>query len=87
MDLKRLYVIAVCDKAKERCLFLPSKSQKFHHIFPDPAKAKGIEAEIMQQFREVRKMIKKFSQHFIAENVRSANTYTYPGVVILWFLL
>src|ERR1700755_1453276 len=48
------YVITVCDNAKERCPYYPSNAKKFHHNFPDPAKATGTEAEIMNQFRNVR---------------------------------
>ncbi len=62
------FVITVCDNAKERCPVFPSKAKKFHQNFPDPAKATGTEEEIMKQLREVRNMIKKYSQEFIAEN-------------------
>lgn len=68
-DIEFDYVITVCDNAKERCPFFPSKAQKFHYNFPDPAKATGTEEEIRQQFREVREMIKRYSQQFVAENV------------------
>jgi arsenate reductase len=63
------YVITVCDNAKERCPFFPSNAQKFHYNFPDPAKATGTEEEILQQFRDVRNMIKKYSQDFVAEHL------------------
>ncbi|HEV8083508.1 MAG TPA: arsenate reductase ArsC [Chitinophagaceae bacterium] len=63
------YIITVCDNAKERCPFFPSKAKKFHHNFPDPAKATGNEEQIMQQFREVRDMIKKYGQDFVSENL------------------
>lgn len=63
------YVITVCDNAKERCPFFPSQAQKFHYNFPDPAKAAGTEEEILQQFREVRNMIKKYSQEFVAQHL------------------
>jgi arsenate reductase (thioredoxin) len=53
------YVITVCDNARERCPFFPSSAQKFHYNFPDPAKAVGSAEEIMQEFREVREMIKR----------------------------
>lgn len=42
----------------------PGKAQKFHHNFPDPAKASGTEEEIIQQFREVREMIKTYFGDF-----------------------
>ena len=63
------YVITVCDNAKERCPFFPSKAKKFHHNFPDPAKATGTEAEILEQFRNVRRMIKDYCEKFIVENL------------------
>lgn len=63
------FVITVCDNAKERCPYFPSKAKKFHHNFPDPAQAMGTEEEIKQQFRAVRKMIKKYSEEFVKENL------------------
>ncbi len=68
-DLAFDYVITVCDNAKERCPFFPSNAQKFHYNFPDPAKATGTEEEILQQFRDVRNMIKKYSREFVAEHL------------------
>lgn len=65
------YVITVCDNAKERCPFFPSKAQKFHYNFPDPAKAQGTEGEIMDEFRSVREMIKEYSKDFIKVNLLS----------------
>jgi arsenate reductase len=62
------FVITVCDNARERCPFFPSSAQKFHYNFPDPAKAVGSAEEIMQQFREVREMIKRYSENFVKEN-------------------
>jgi arsenate reductase (thioredoxin) len=68
-DIEFDYVITVCDNAKERCPFFPSQAQKFHYNFPDPAKATGSEEEILQQFREVRNLIKKYSEDFVAQNL------------------
>ena len=62
-------VITVCDNAKENCPFFPGKAKKFHHNFPDPAKTKGNEKEILEEFRNVQKMIKKYCENFIAENL------------------
>ena len=62
------YVITVCDNAKERCPYFPTRAKTFHYNFPDPAKAQGTEAEIMAQFREVREMIKKYCEDFVREN-------------------
>jgi arsenate reductase len=63
------FVITVCDNAKERCPFFPTKAKKFHQNFPDPAKATGTEEEILEQFREVRQMIKRYSQQFVSDNL------------------
>jgi len=68
-DIDFDYVITVCDNAKERCPYFPGSATKFHHNFPDPAKATGTEEQIMQQFRVVRDMIKKYSREFIADNL------------------
>lgn len=63
------FVITVCDNAKERCPFFPTKAKKFHYNFPDPAKATGTEQEINEQFRKVRQLIKDYSKNFIQENL------------------
>lgn len=68
-DINFDYVITVCDNAKERCPFFPSSAQKFHHNFPDPAKATGTEEEIMNQFRDVREQVKGYSEAFIREHL------------------
>lgn len=59
------YVITVCDNARERCPYFPTRAQKFHHNFPDPAKATGSEQEIMAEFRRVRGMIKEYVREFV----------------------
>lgn len=63
------YVITVCDNAKERCPYFPTKAVKLHYNFPDPAKAIGTEDEINEQFRVVRKMIKDYCEQFVQEYV------------------
>lgn len=63
------FVITVCDHAKERCPYFPSDAQKFHYNFPDPAKATGSEEEILQQFRDVRQMIKVYCQEFVSSKI------------------
>lgn len=68
-DIDFDYVITVCDNAKERCPFFPSTAQKFHHNFPDPAKATGTEQEIMDQFRTVREQVKQYSENFVREQL------------------
>ena len=68
-DIEFDFVITVCDNAKERCPFFPSTARKFHHNFPDPAKATGTKDEIQQQFRDVRRQIKDYSKAFIENNL------------------
>lgn len=63
------FVITVCDNARERCPYFPSSARKFHHNFPDPAKAQGTEEEIRQAFDSVREEIKAYCRVFIAENL------------------
>ncbi|HWH62823.1 MAG TPA: arsenate reductase ArsC [Ginsengibacter sp.] len=68
-DINFDYVITVCDNAKERCPFFPSNAKKFHQNFPDPAKAKGSDEEIMNEFRKVRDMIKSYCKTFVEDNI------------------
>jgi arsenate reductase len=60
-------VITVCDHARERCPVFPSRAKQFHYNFPDPAKAKGNEEEIKEEFRKVREMIKDYCEKFVKE--------------------
>jgi arsenate reductase len=69
MDIPFDYVITVCDNAKENCPYFPSKAQRFHQNFPDPAKASGNADEVIDEFRRVRDMIKIYSQDFINEHL------------------
>ncbi len=68
-DLNFDFVITVCDNAKENCPYFPSNALKFHENFPDPAKMKGTEQEIMQEFRNVRNMIKDYCQVFVKDQL------------------
>jgi arsenate reductase len=63
------YIITVCDNAKERCPYFPSRAEKFHYNFPDPAKATGTEEELRIEFARVREMIKKYSLDFVNEHL------------------
>jgi arsenate reductase len=65
------YVITVCDNVKERCPYFPSKAERLHHNFPDPAKATGTEEEVMQSFRSTREMIKAYSEQFVNEHLKN----------------
>ena len=63
------FVITVCDNAKERCPFFPTKAKKFHQNFADPAKAEGSEDEIREEFRKVREEIKAYCKRFISDHL------------------
>ena len=69
IDIDFDFVITVCDNAKERCPYLPTKAKKFHHNFPDPAKASGSDDEVKQEFRAVREMIRDFCEDFVKKNL------------------
>ncbi len=69
LDVNFDYVITVCDNAKERCPYFPTKAVKLHYNFPDPAKAIGTEDEINEQFRNVRAMIKTYCEQFVEEYI------------------
>ena len=71
LDVNFDFVITVCDNAKESCPYFPTKAIKLHQNFLDPAKATGTVEEVMEQFREVREMIRKYCQNFVNENLRS----------------
>jgi arsenate reductase len=60
------YVITVCDHAKESCPVFPSTAQQFHRDFPDPAKAKGSEEQIMASFETTRNMIREYCKDFVS---------------------
>ncbi len=47
-------VVTVCDSAAETCPVWLGQGRKVHLPFPDPAKATGTEAEVMEAFRAVR---------------------------------
>ena len=52
-------VITVCDNADQACPSFPGQSYRHHWPFPDPAKAKGTEAEIRNAFEQVRDDIRR----------------------------
>lgn len=60
------YVITVCDNAKERCPYFPTKAVKFHYNFKDPAKATGTPEEIEKEFDIVRNEIKRYCKEFVS---------------------
>jgi arsenate reductase len=69
LDIPFDYVITVCDNAKENCPYFLTTAERFHQNFPDPAKATGNPDEVMDEFRQVRDMIKVFSKNFVREHL------------------
>ena len=63
------FVITVCDNAKENCPFFPTKAQKFHHNFPDPAKATGTAEEVAAGFCTARNLIRQYCRDFVKDNL------------------
>ncbi len=63
------FILTVCDHAHEHCPYLPGHATRLHYNFPDPAKATGTEAEIADQFRKVRNLIKAYAQAFVKNNL------------------
>jgi arsenate reductase len=68
-DVNFDFVITVCDNAKENCPYFPAKTKNIHQNFPDPAKIVGSEDVILQEFRNVRDMIKHYSEQFVKANL------------------
>ena len=63
------YIITVCDHANEACPYIPGQAKRFHHNFPDPAKATGSSEEVLEEFRKVRAMIKAYAADFVNEHL------------------
>ena len=65
------YVITVCGDAKENCpVFLGEVKKRLHMGFEDPAKAKGSEEKILQEFRRIRDEIKERFYSFYKEKLQ-----------------
>jgi arsenate reductase len=47
-------VVTVCDDAAEECPVWLGPGRRVHLGFPDPAKVRGTDAEVMAAFRQVR---------------------------------
>ena len=65
MEINFDYMITVCDNAKENCPIFPNAKHVIHKSFPDPAKAKGTETEILKVYRDVRDSLKEFAMDFV----------------------
>ncbi|MDQ8051934.1 MAG: arsenate reductase ArsC [Pedobacter sp.] len=69
-DMNFDFVITVCDNARESCPYFPSGAVRLHYYFPDPAKAVGTQEQVMETFREVREMIRRYIRNFVNENLK-----------------
>ena len=65
MDIDFDLIITVCDNARENCPYFPSRAQRIHHSFPDPAAATGSQTSIKNEFRAVRDMIQKSMKEIV----------------------
>jgi arsenate reductase len=63
------FIITVCDHARENCPYLPGPALRFHHNFPDPAKARGSDEEILREFRSTRDMIRDYAREFAQKHL------------------
>jgi len=59
-----LFVITVCDSAREACPVFPGALYQLHWSFEDPAAATGSDEERMAVFRRVRDEIRERVQEF-----------------------
>jgi arsenate reductase len=59
-----LFVITVCDSAREACPVFPGALYQLHWSFDDPAAAAGTEAERLAVFRRVRDEIQSRVREF-----------------------
>jgi arsenate reductase len=68
-DLARedfLFVITVCDAAREACPVFPGALYQLHWSFDDPAGASGTDEEKLRVFRRVRDEIEERVRNFAA---------------------
>ena len=59
-----LYVITVCDSAREECPIFPGALYQLHWSFQDPAAATGTDEEKLAVFRRVRDEIQERVEEF-----------------------
>jgi arsenate reductase len=60
-----LFVITVCDSARETCPVFPGVLYQLHWSFEDPAAASGTEEEKLEVFRKVRDEIAERVREFV----------------------
>jgi arsenate reductase len=61
-------LVTLCDNAEEQCPLLSPHTIKVHLPLPDPAKMRGTEAELLEEFRESREKV-RHRVEFVLEQV------------------
>lgn len=59
-------VITVCGNADQVCPIFPGQLNRHHFPFDDPAHAKGIEEEVLKEFRRIRDEIRRVFEAYAA---------------------
>ncbi len=59
------FVITLCSEAEESCPVMPGEAKRLHWPFPDPARVRGGEKEILDSFRRVRDELQVRIQDFL----------------------
>lgn len=67
-DIEFDFVITVCDSAKESCPVFAC-TNVIHKSFPDPAKVKGTDEELIEIYSDVRDNLKIFLKQFLEEYI------------------
>lgn len=61
-------LVTLCDNAEEQCPLLSPHTIKVHLPLPDPAKMRGEEQELLDEFRETREKVRQRVE-FVIEQV------------------
>lgn len=61
-------LVTLCDNAEEQCPLLSPHTVKVHLPLPDPAKMRGSEEELLEEFRETREKVRQRVE-FVLEQV------------------
>ncbi|MGH7406999.1 MAG: arsenate reductase ArsC [Candidatus Methylomirabilales bacterium] len=61
-------IITLCGDAAERCPILPPGVRAFQWPLPDPVKATGSEAEVLETFRHVRDQIEDLLRQLLQQS-------------------
>jgi len=66
--------ITLCDAAQKECPMFLGAKRLIHKGFPDPARATGTEAEILQEFRRVRDALRQELGGFLRQELASGGS-------------